>query len=222
MNAKEAALKALEIDSSLADPHHTLAAYKMAIEYDWVDAEAEYNRSIELDPASYPYHARAKVLWYQGRHDEAMVQVKRSLELDPTDLGANTSLGAALFWAHRYDEAIEQFKKMVSMDPNNADAHANLGIAYEQKRMYEEAMAEIKRAITLTGDDDPEAMALLAGVYAVSGKRDEANKVLEQLKEQSKHRFVDPYAIAVICTGLGEKDMRLKSWKRGMSTGLSA
>ena len=215
LKSKEAALKALEIDSSLAEPHHSLAAFKMAVEYDWIGAEAEYRRSIELDPASYPYHSRAKVLWYQGRHDEAMAQVKRSLDLDPADLDANTSLGAALFWAHRYDEAIEQFQKMLEMDPNNADAHFNIGITYQQKRMYQEAIAEIQRAIGLVGDDDPEANALLAEVYAVSGKRAEATKALEQLKEQSKQRYVDPYAIAVIYTGLGEKDYAFEELEKG-------
>ena len=144
-----------------------------------------------------------------------MVHVERSLKLYPADLDANDSLGAAFFWAHRYDEAIEQFKKMVIMDPNSASAYANLGVAYEEKRMYEEAMAEIKRAIALTGDDDPETMALLAGVYAVSGNIHEANRVLEKLKEQSKWRYVDPYEIAVIFTGLDEKDYAFEELEKG-------
>jgi tetratricopeptide (TPR) repeat protein len=187
----------------------------MAVEYDWAGAETEYKRSIELDPASWPYHSRAKVLWYQGRHDEAMAQVKRSLDLDPTDFWANDSMGAALYWAHRYDEAINQFKKMLEMDPNNAGTHGDLGIAYRQKRMYPEAIAELQRGIDLLGDDEPAGISYLGEVYAASGNRGDANKALAQLKEQSKHRYVDPYDIARIYIGLAEKDLAFQELEKG-------
>lgn len=217
LKAKEEALKALEFDPSLANPHHTLGAFKMAMEYDWAGAETEYKRSIELDPANWPYHSRAKVLWYQGRNYEAMAQVTRSLELDPTDFWANDSRWAALFFAKRYEEAIEQLQKMLQMDPNNGEVHGNLGIVYRLIRRYPEAIAEMQRGIDLLGEyrDEPTPNSFLADIYAASGNPGEANKILAQLKEQSKHRYVDPYDIARIYIGLGEKDLAFDELEKG-------
>lgn len=215
MKAKEAALKALAIDSSLAEAHWSLASMKYWGDYDWLGAEAEFKRATELDPNFYPYYSCASFLWFAGRHDEAIAQVKRSLEFTPADVGANGLLGVAFYFARRYDQAIEQFRNTLAMSPNEAWLHFNIGLAYEQKVMYEEAIAEIQKAKTPSEGDESIRVASLGHIYAVLGKRDKARKVIEELKEQSKRRYLHPYLIALIYTGLSERDQAFKYLEQG-------
>ena len=208
--AKSAALKALEIDDTLAEAHTSLAYAIYRYDWDWPGAEREFKRAIELKPNYATAHQ-----WYSfylstmGRVEEAIVEIKRAQELEPLSLFINSDVGVAFYRAGQYDQAIEQLRKTIEMDPNFAYARYNLGVAYEQKGMYEEAVAELNKAVELSGDAHL-MLASLGHAYAVSGKRGEAEKLLDEWKERSKREHVSAYYIALIYTGLGEKDQALQ------------
>jgi tetratricopeptide (TPR) repeat protein len=202
--AKAAAVKALQIDDTLAEAHTTLAGIRSTYDWDRVGAEREYKRAIELNASYATAHQRYSLyLMAMGRTEESLAEIKRAQELDPVSLSINTSLGWRLYFARQYDQAIEQYRKTLEMDSNFGRAHFNLGQAYEQKGMYEEAIAEFHKAFNFSRD---RAVAALGHAYAMSGKRREARKVLEELEELSKRRYISPYGIALIYTGLGERD----------------
>ena len=204
--AKAAAEKALLIDNTLAEAHASLGAIKLFYEWDWRGAEQDFKRAMELNP-SYPYAHQwnGLNLVALGRLDEAKEEMKRAQELDPLSLIINTNVGWVQYFARRPDEAIEQNRKTVEMDPNFARVHLRLGMAYVQKGMFQEAIAEYKKNLLLAGDD-PYVISLLGYAYAVSGQHEEAKETLNQLQELQKKQYVPPYSIALIYTGLGEKD----------------
>jgi TolB-like protein/DNA-binding winged helix-turn-helix (wHTH) protein/Tfp pilus assembly protein PilF len=214
--AEAAALKALAMDDTLAEAHTALAFVKTNYDWDFSTAEREFNRAIELNPG-YPraHSSYAAYLGGQGRIDEALAEIKRALELDPLSVYYNTNLGWYLHKARRYDQAISQFQLTLEMDPNRLQAHLWLGQVYESKEMYGDAIAEFQKAIGVDGGSPP-SLAALAHAYAVSGKRGHALRLLSRLKELelSKQEYVSAYDLAVIYTGLGEKDQALKSLER--------
>jgi len=110
-----------------------------------------------------------------------------------------------LYYARRYDEAIEQGRKTIDLDPNYAMAHAYLGQAFIQKRMFREAVEELQKAITLA-EQNPEVIAILGYAYAAAGNRKEAEKVLGELTESAKRRYVPAFSMAAIYAELGRKD----------------
>ena len=175
--AKAAALKALEIDDTLAEPHVSLAHVKYYYDHDWVAAEREYKRAIELNP-NYPTapHWYAVFLMSAGRFDEALTQIRRAQELDPLSLPINMTLGWVLLTARQNDQSVEQLRKTLDLDPNFVLAHHRLGLVYEQQGKYDEAIAEFKQVINLTSGK-PLGIAALARAYALSGRRAEAQKV---------------------------------------------
>lgn len=155
-------------------PKPTPLSYQLKqIMTDWLGAEKEFKRAVELNPTYAPAHQ-----WYgynllaMGRQDQAIAEMKRALELDPLSLSISTSL-AWHFISPTSTTAIEQCQKTLELDPNFVPAHQALGLTYEQKRMYEGAMAEFQKARSLS-QRDPITVALFGPVYAVSGRRDQA------------------------------------------------
>lgn len=204
--AKTAALKALEIDPNLAEAHTSLAHVKHCYEWDFAGAEEEYKRAIELNPNyAIAYHWYGLYLARMGRFDEAVGEMERSQEIDPFSLANGANLGWTFYAARRYDQAIEQLNRTLEMDPNFARARLYLGRAFVQKGMYAEAIAEFQKAMTLSGGS-PIVLAALGHVYGVLGKRDEAQKVLDQLRERANREYISPYEIARVCISLGDKD----------------
>jgi TolB-like protein/DNA-binding winged helix-turn-helix (wHTH) protein/Tfp pilus assembly protein PilF len=204
--AKAAAAKALAIDDTLSEAHAALALVHLRYDWDWSATEREIKRAIALNPNyATTYHWYADYLVVMGRLDEAIAQIKRAQELDPLSLIINTVLGLRLYHARQYDQAIEQCQKTLEMDPNFAQAHFALGEAYEQKAKYEEAIAELQKATTLS-PSSPFLFSALGHAYAMSGQAGEAMKILEKLQRLSRQRYVSPHEMAMIYTGLGEKD----------------
>jgi tetratricopeptide (TPR) repeat protein len=201
-----AALKALEIDNDLAEAHAAMAYIKVE-DLNWSAAEEEYKRALELNPNSVEVHRKygSYYLAPWGRLDEAMLHLRRAQELDPLTLLTSADVGSAFHYSRQYDRAIEQFQKIIKMDPNFAPAHSRLALAYLAKGMYEEGISEQKKALAL--DKRSRRAAALGEAYAVAGKREEAQKILDDLnKELSKQGYVTPFDFALIYMGLGDKD----------------
>ncbi|MDQ3666468.1 MAG: tetratricopeptide repeat protein [Acidobacteriota bacterium] len=213
--AKEAAMNALAIDNTLAEAHASLAHALMNYDWNWSEAEKEFKLSIELNPDYATGHQ-----WYaihyltaQGRLEEALQEMKRALELEPTSLVMNTFMGATLYFAGRYDEAIEQCRRTIEMDPNFAIAHWHLGLAYEQKGMFDAAIAEFQKAITLSGGS-PLMKAALGHAFAKANRKGEARIILDELKELSKYRYVSSYETATIYAALGDNEQAVRLLER--------
>jgi tetratricopeptide (TPR) repeat protein len=205
--AKAAAEKSLEMDDTLVETRTSLAAVREFYDWDWLAAEREYKRAIECNPSYAPVHHRyAEYLSYMGRHEESISEVKRAQELDPLSLVINTVVGEVYYFARQYDQAIETAQRGIEMDPSFVVAHFFLAFPYLQKAMHNEAIEEARKAIYLSGEGIPLFVAQLGAIYSHSGKRKEAEKVLDQLHELSKQRYVSPFYIAVIYVGLGQKD----------------
>jgi serine/threonine-protein kinase len=204
--AKDAALKALEIDDTLAEAHTSLGYIKTVYDWDWSGAEREYQRSIDLNQRSAEaHHFYAIALRRMGRLEESIKELRRAVELDPFSGFINLDLGGSLYFARRYDAAIEQERKILELDPNFILAHYVLGMAYVQKSMYEEGIAEFQKVLEiLPGDVRP--LSGLGNAYAVAGRRAEAQKVLDQLNDLSKRKYVPAWFRAIIYVGLEEKD----------------
>jgi serine/threonine protein kinase/tetratricopeptide (TPR) repeat protein len=225
--AKEAALKALEIDDTLAEAHTSLGITMMYYDWDWSGAEKEFQRAIALNPG-YPeaHNFYSAALWQVGRMQDSIAQRRTAVEIDPLALTSNAFLGATFYLARQYDQAMEQLRKTLELDPNFTFAHTGLGLAYVQKSMSKEAVGEFEKALAISPGD---AMALsgLGYAYGVAGRRGEAQKVLDKLSELSKQKYVPAWSRAVIYTGVGEKDKAFE-WlekaydERSTTTGLCA
>ncbi len=201
---KAAALKALEIDDLLGEAHSDLGALH-CYDLNWSEGEKEFKRALELN-GNYPtgHMTYSWFLMPQGRFDEATAEAKRAQELDPLSLVNSTQVGNTYFYARQPDRAIEQYKKTLEMDPNFSSTRSWLAWAYTLQGRFSEAIAEFQNAPQLTGGIiNTEGLGY---AYASAGKRAEALKVLEQLTQASKARYVSPYYRALIYAALGEKD----------------
>ncbi|MBA3514930.1 MAG: tetratricopeptide repeat protein [Pyrinomonadaceae bacterium] len=204
--AKAAALKALEIDETLAEPHVSLAHVTYFYDRDWATAEREFKRAIELNPNyAVAHHWYAIYLSVVGRQREALAEIRRAQDLDPLSLIIKLWLGRILALSGQSDQAIEQLRKILEMDPNFVLAHLRLGLVYEEKGMYDEAISEFRQVLKLSGRK-PLGVAAVAHAYALAGKREEAQEHLDELRQLSKQRYVSPASIALIYIALGEKD----------------
>ncbi len=205
--AKAAAVKALEIDETLAEAHASLGVVKQRFDWDPLGAAREFQRAIELNPGYATAHQ-----WYainfeiMGRAEESVAEAKRALELDPLSRIINARLAHSFYFARRYDEAIEQSLKTVELDPNFAIAHGRLGISYDRKGMYREAIESLLKADALSGAA-PEDIATLKQAYAVTGMNGYWRKILNLELERSQRRYVSAYEIAVLHARLDEKEL---------------
>ncbi|MBA7623130.1 Serine/threonine-protein kinase PknD [subsurface metagenome] len=196
--AKEAVLKALEIDSTLAEAYTSLAMVKESFGWDWSGAERDYKRAIELSPGyATAHHWYGFHLMYLGRHDEAIAEIKLAQELDPLSLVISRNLGQFFYFARQYDQAIEALQRTMDMDPNFSGIHGYLGDAYLQKSMYEEALAEFQKGMS---------QSAIGITYAKMGRREEALQLLDDLIKRSKEEYVSPLGVARFYFALGEND----------------
>ncbi len=203
--AESAARKALEIDSDVAEAHATLG-YVNYFNWNWATAEQEFKRSIELNPNYAGAHSQyAYYLVARARFDEALAEINRAQELDPLSLSISASRGFVLETARRYDEAIEQLHRVIAMDPDHYQANWTLGLTYLAKGQIDQAIAATEKAVAVSGRA-PAALGVLGLVYGTAGKDREANKVLNELFEIQKRRYVTPMAFTYVYIGLKNKD----------------
>ncbi|HEV8129686.1 MAG TPA: protein kinase [Acidobacteriota bacterium] len=204
--AKAATLKALEIDDSVAEAHASLGAVLAVSDRDWLGAERELRRAIELNPNdARTHHWYAFVLNGLGRTQESLVEAKRSLELDPLSLVPSMLLASCFYYARQYDRAIEQLQKTLELDPNSKGVQFTLGRVYQAKGAYREAVARYKSAVSVE-ESSITFLAALGQAYGLSGDRSEAQQVLQRLNEFSASRYVSPFDIALVHAGLGQND----------------
>ena len=204
--AKAAALKALELYDSLAEPHATLGVVRRDFEWDWPGAEEEFRRAIELNPGlAQAYHWRGTLLSMLGMHAESLRDKTTALAIDPLSVVIRTDLARMFYFSRDYDRSLEQYRAALDMDPNFSSAHLWLANVYEQKGQFEDAISELQTGMRLSSDSSY-ALAKLGHGYAVAGKADEAHAVLHQLNTLSKQKYVSPYDIAVVHVGLEEDD----------------
>jgi len=213
--AKAAAIKALELDSTLGEAHNSLAFCLDGFDWDFESAEKEFRRAIELNPGyATAHHWYAWHLALVGRNTEAIVEMRNAQNLDPLSLIINADLAELLVIAHFYDESIQQSRKTVEMDPNFGLAHNQLAQAYLQKQNTKEAIAELQKAIRLSGDC-PTCTANLARAYAAAGKRDETLRLLSDLKKRSNPTYSYASEIATVYAALGDKDQAMRWLENG-------
>ena len=207
--AKAAVGRALEIDSGLAEAHAVLGHLKYVCDYDWAGAEEELKRAIELNPNSGDvYDIYGLMLSALERYDEAIQMQRRAHELDP--LAHRMDISTTLLRAGRYDEALHAVTRVLEVEPHLALAHATLGWAYLLKEMPEQGLIALQKAVSLSPDSTM-YLAQLGQAFAMVGNTEPAREVLRQLEELSSQRYVSPYHLAYVYTGLGEHD-RAMDW----------
>jgi TolB-like protein/Tfp pilus assembly protein PilF len=201
--AKASALKALELDETVAAAHNALAAVHILYEWDWAGAEAECMRALQLSPNESVTHVHlADYMSIQDRHDEAIAEYRLALELDPISCVYIGFFGLILYRARRYDEAIAQCQRALEINPNYPNALWFLALSLEQKGQLTESIANLEKAVSL--GVGVSCRALLARAYALAGERMKAESILEELKTLSQQQYVSPFDIAVVYAGLGD------------------
>jgi TolB-like protein/Flp pilus assembly protein TadD len=204
--AKAAAIKALQIDDSLAEAHTSLAAALFSNDLNLPESKREFERAIELDPnyAFAHYSFGYDVLPALGEFDHAIAELRRAVELDPFSEIINANLGYGYIVARRYPEAIAQLRKTVELDPDFGVTHRNFGEALELSGQLEHAVAEYEKAYTFRSDEH--VVAYLAHAYALKGEREKTLQLLTQMKEFEQRGPPWAFGFALVYIGLGDKN----------------
>lgn len=202
--AKIAAMRGLRLDADLGEAHTPLAAVLWLHDWQWPEAETEFQHSLALSPA-YPTanHWRAEYLLTMGRQQEAIAAMKNSQEFDPLSLIISVAIGWALYMDRRYDEAIEQLRRTMELDPNYPVTYWVLGLVLRMMGNYELAIVEGEKGVRLSGGS-PLIRAALAQTLATAGRKEQAVQILDDLTELAKEKYVAPHFFAGIYIGLGE------------------
>ena len=208
--AEVAARKALALDETSSSAHAALASLKGLNGFDYHGAIIEYERALELNPndATARQWFANDTLANIGQHERELAELKRALELDPLSLIISSNLGWAYIHLGRLDEAIAQLRKTVEMDGAFYYARYTLALALELKGAIPEAIAEYRKTVSITDDAAP--LGMLGRLYAAQGKKDEAQKILQQLRASREQRYTPAYYLALVYLGLGDRNEALK------------
>ncbi|MEO8574439.1 MAG: tetratricopeptide repeat protein [Pyrinomonadaceae bacterium] len=226
--AKAAALKALTLDPSLGEAHAVLGNVAMYYEWDWVTAEREYKRAIELNPNyATAHHWYGESLSAVGRFDESFAEYARALALDPVSLPISSDLGIAYAHARQSDQAIAHLKKLAEVDPSFVRTYFYLASVYEDREMFNEAIEARTRGLLLAGRNPEKvsnAMKRLSDALTRSGPKGYWQTALEQAftRSEGNDEPLDPIEIAFLYAKLGEKDKAFEWLERGFRARLSA
>jgi tetratricopeptide (TPR) repeat protein len=203
--AEENATRALALDPTLAEAY-TALAYVKHYNWNWSAAEQDFKRAIDLNPNyANAHNFYASFLMSRGLIEESIASSTRARELDPFSLAISAQRGFLLENARRYQEAIEQLRSVIAMDPNHYQAHWFLSHTYAANKQFDQAIAAAQKAVDLS-ERAPGALGMLGLVYGLAGKTDDATKILNELLELNKRRYVTPAALVNVYVGLGNKD----------------
>ena len=204
--ARDAAEKAMVLDVTLAEPHVALALIKEQYDWDWIGAEREFQQALKLNPNYATAHQwYGEFLVFMGRTEESIKALRRAKELDPLSPIINTQVGYPYYCARQYDAAIVEFKNALELEPNFAPALNYLARSYQAKGMDEEAMSTFHKAVEHSGGS-PVMKARLGWAYAKIGKTGEARRILSELEDEAKTRYVAACLIASLHVALGDKE----------------
>lgn len=209
--AKRHARRALELDASLAEAHASLGFVRLYFEWDWVGAEAAFQRAIALDPDHAASHQ-----WYSiyllaaGRSAEAFREIQFAQQRDPLSLSVNTDLGFYYYYTRQYEEAVKQLKLVLEMNQDFLPAHLWLGRAYQELGRFDEAIAAFHRVEDRIRDW-PVSIAAWGFVAGIAGRPTLARQALADLEQLSSRRFVTSYGVALVHAGLGQNDAAFAS-----------
>src|SRR5437016_1000172 len=200
--ARNAALKAMELDPQLAEGHIALGMIKFLYDWNWTGAEDEQRRALELDPGNPDAHMLYAIfLMSLGRHDEAIREMQSAEQLDPLSSNTHSNFGRVLYRARKYEEAIPHLKRALDLEPRNYSAYVRLGDVYAKLGRYDEALTMFEKAAQLR--DDGTHAARIARVYALTGRQREARQTLSGLKAGA-------FEIAAVYVALGDVDEAFK------------
>ena len=203
--AKSAAMKALELDNTLGQPHAALGLVYANFEHDFAKSIGEFERAAQLDPNYATAHQWINTgLEPTGQFDRSIAETKHAIELDPLSLIINADLAYSYFNARRFDDALAQSQKTLEIDPSFHVARGYLGLALQFKGQLAEAIPEFRTAAA--SNDEPFSQALLGQALARTGMRDEAQRILSRLEERARDHFVTGWSLAVIRLALGDKE----------------
>jgi DNA-binding winged helix-turn-helix (wHTH) protein/tetratricopeptide (TPR) repeat protein len=206
---KAAALKALELDATLGEPHEALGQYYLAYMWDLPSAGREFRQATQLSP-NYPdgHQGYSEYLMITGQLEAGVEEMKRATELAPYVPEFANGFVQALYLARRYDQAIEQSRRTLELDPGSMWAHMLLGQLYLQKSGFHEAITEFEKVGTIAPADTVH-LGFLGYAYALAGRKRQARKILESCKEHGKRRLMPDLGFALVYVGLGEKDQAI-------------
>ena len=202
--ARDAALNAIELNETLPEAHQAMAVVKWFGDWDWAGAEREFKRALEINPNF--VHARiyyTNFLLQQKRFEEALQVIRQAREYDPASLRSMSREGDVYLFMRQYDRAIEIFHRVLVLSPDFAPNQRSLSLALSMKGMHQEALEQLKRLQTTTD------IELKAGIYARAGRRDEAMKILRELKARAAREYVSSVSLARVCIGLGDNEQAL-------------
>ncbi len=212
--AKQLAMKALELDETIAEAHATLGAVLEGYYWDLSGAEREFERAVSRNPNYGKIcHCYGVHLACMGRLDEAVVEIKRAQEANPLALDVNDCAANIFNWANQYDRALETCQTMLRIDEKFFPAYQDMGEVYLQKSMFKDALDALEKAVTISKGDST-AKAMLGYGYALSGEEEKGREILAELKVGSKQTYVSPVAIALVYCGLGEKNQAIQWLER--------
>jgi serine/threonine protein kinase/tetratricopeptide (TPR) repeat protein len=203
--AKAAALKAVALDETLPEAHVSLGGVLMFYDYDWPNAEREFQRALDIKPSYAEAHDYYAMFLVANRRFQAAVdEILRARQLDPVS-GLIAADAAWVFYLKRdYDQSMEQAKAAVELAPNYWSGHLQLGLAYEKKGDFARALQELEEARRM--DDNYGVLEMLAGTYAAAGQPDEARRITEEMVKRSKKRYVCAYEVATTYAGLKDRE----------------
>jgi len=211
--AREAALKSIQLDPNLAEPHASLGLIKIVYDRDPEGGRKELQTALKLDPGYVTAHQwMGQYYIVKGDPQQAIAAVRQAYDLEPTSLPVNIALTEAYYFARNFDRAIEQGKRTVELDPNAALAHFNLGRAYEMKNLYAEALAEFQAAQHSTAS--PATLASLGYALGRAGRKEEALKVLADMEDYSRRRYVPAMFLVMIYAGMDDRERMLAELER--------
>jgi tetratricopeptide (TPR) repeat protein len=214
--SRAAAEQALALDDTIVDAHLAAAATWQVLDYDQARAGLAYKRAVELAPNSAYAHDLYGVSYLapMGRHEEAIAQNTRAVELEPLSVLYISDLGWVYYAARQYDRAIAYLERSIELEPDHTDGHRGLGEVYVQKGMYDEAITQMQKYMQLTEGRTDYALGYLGYAYAMAGQRHKALELLSTLQDRANRQYVIPYAFAPLYVGLGENDKAIDAlWR---------
>jgi DNA-binding winged helix-turn-helix (wHTH) protein/tetratricopeptide (TPR) repeat protein len=204
--AKEAALRAVEIDENLGEAHSSLGLVKVYYDRDWDGAEREFRKAIRLNPDLVSAHQRfGSYLTFMGHFEESIRHYEIALELDPFSLQINMNLATTYYLRGEYERSLNQLIKTNELEPNYMPTHFVIGSVYVQQGRLEEAIAEFQ-LIYKMDEEAYLAMGFMGYAHALAGQKAEAETLLNVLQEISQRKYVSPYSMLLIHLALGPQE----------------